>query len=517
MRRAFAGVVVVGMLWSMACSSPQVAHPQLERLARADAELLQGCYDCLLAARAEYHRLAVATGRPELLVRAFEADLLLTLREKELDLPPSDAIAEARRLASDLPRELEAGNYLALVDAIWGQPPGSSRHEVMAAAAARTLSPAERAQLRAWLARARLRAPLRDYLRLALDCEYPVLDSGDRQRAPLEPPRHAAPLLAYRAAICGLGPVAVLAAVRDREPRFVETSLFIANVELAAAVRDGPGQARAHLAEALARFPASPAITYLSGVHEQLVENHAEALQRYDRALALLPAHDRALLGRVICLTNLGRHEDAIAAATRLLDLDPDSRADPYYWRARNHQALHQLDDARRDIAAAREVVATADILALAGIIEYEATDLDAAQANLTQAVSMNGDCTARWYLALVHRQRKRWLASGHAFDDAMACYRDRASASQARLGALLARADLDPGYRERAAASMQASIDADAKQLHLAALLAASGFSAGGDLAAARPLIELAGEDPALADPVSKLRARLEPPRRGP
>ena len=167
-------------------------------------------YDCLLAARAEYHRLAVATGRPELLVRAFEADLLLTLREKELDLPPSDAIAEARRLASDLPRELEAGNYLALVDAIWGQPPGSSRHEVMAAAAARTLSPAERAQLRAWLARARLRAPLRDYLRLALDCEYPVLDSGDRQRAPLEPPRHAAPLLAYRAAICGLGPVAVL-------------------------------------------------------------------------------------------------------------------------------------------------------------------------------------------------------------------------------------------------------------------------------------------------------------------
>jgi tetratricopeptide (TPR) repeat protein len=513
MRRALAGVLVVGAVGWAACAARPAAQP--ERLARADAELLQGCHDCLIAARAEYRRLAEGSDRRVLQARVVEADLLIALREKELDLPPSDAIGEARRIASELPRELEAERYVALVEVLTGQPPGASRYQMKKLFGRHLPSPGERDDVRAWLASGRLRAPLRDYLRLAFDCEHPVMGSAAASSSSAEPLPRAAPLLAYRAAICGLGPIAALAAVREREPRFVEVSLFIANVELAAAVRDGPGQAGAHLAEVRARFPASPAIHFLSGVYELLVENYEAALQHDDRALALVPAHDRALLGRVICLTNLGRHDEAIAAATRLLEVDDAAAADAYYWRARNHHALHRLDEARREIAAAREIVTTADILSLAGVLAYEASELDAAEADLSQATAMGGDCTARWYLALVHRQRKRWLASGHAFDVAMACYRDRAEASRERLRVLLGRADLDPGYRERASASMQVSIEADAKQLHIAALLAASGFSTGGDLAAARPLIDLAGEDPALADPVSKLRARLDPPRR--
>jgi xanthosine utilization system XapX-like protein len=52
--------------------------------------------------------------------------------------------------------------------------------------------------------------------------------------------------------------------------------------------------------EALARFPASPAITFLLGRHGLLVGDHAEALQFHDRTLATEPAHDQALLGRTI-------------------------------------------------------------------------------------------------------------------------------------------------------------------------------------------------------------------------
>ena len=500
-------MLVVVALGMAGCARPPAVRADPARLARADAELLQGCYDCLVAARTDYRALAAGANRPVLLSRVFEADLLLALREKELDLPASDAIAEARRIAAELPLELEAARYVALVDAISGDPPGESRNEVLASAAAHALSPDERAELRTWLSRSLLRPPIRDYLRLALDCAYPVT-GGVR---PPEAARGASPLLAYRAAICELGLVSALSAVRDREPRFIETSYFIANIELATAMLDGPGHAGEHLAEALARFPASPAITYLSGAHDLLVEDYPEALRRFDRALALLPAHDRALLGRIICLTNLGRHQDAIAAATRLLRINEDSRGDAYYWRARNHRALHQLADARRDIAAARAVAATADILSLAGFIEYEQADLDPAQADLTAAIGMASDCTARWYLALVHHQRKRWLAAGQAFDDARACYRDRAGDTATRLQALQARADLDPAYRERAAAGLQGSIDADRKQQHLAELMAASHLVAGGDLVAARPLVDLAAEDPALADQVTKLRTRLD------
>jgi tetratricopeptide (TPR) repeat protein len=171
--------------------------------------------------------------------------------------------------------------------------------------------------------------------------------------------------------------------VCDHEPRFIETSFFIASIELASGVDDGAGHAKEHLAEALARFPASPAITYLSGAYELFVEDSPQALQRYDRALTLQPAHDRALLGRIICLTNLGRH-----------------------------------------------------------------------------------------------RQRKRWPIAGHAFDDARACFRDRAANTAMRLHALQARADLDPAYREHTAAGLQGSLEADGKQQHLAALMAASHLS---------------------------------------
>jgi len=104
--------------------------------------------------------------------------------------------------------------------------------------------------------------------------------------------------------------------------------------------------------------------------------------------------------------------------------------------------------------------------LNLAGIIEYDQRDLDPAQADLEAAIAAAGeDCTARWYLGLVHRQRKRWLASGRAFEAAMVCYRERAQATADRIRALEARADLDPAYRAGRIATLGASVMADTRQ----------------------------------------------------
>ena len=58
MRRAWLGVVVV----SVACGSAPLKKPDLAALEAADAQVLQGCYDCLLDAHATYDRLAVREG-----------------------------------------------------------------------------------------------------------------------------------------------------------------------------------------------------------------------------------------------------------------------------------------------------------------------------------------------------------------------------------------------------------------------------------------------------------------------
>ncbi|MEJ7601683.1 MAG: tetratricopeptide repeat protein [Kofleriaceae bacterium] len=453
----------------------------------------------------------------------FETDLLIALREKEICLPESGALTEARQIAKKLPRELEASRYVELVEAIPGCKLGTLRSEVQELPATHALGPTATADARAWLLRGKLRKPVRDYLRIALACIDPIIDenlsaatlgAGSSPSSTGATQLEASLLLRYRAAICKLDAIPELAAVRASEPRFVEASLFIARSEIGRLPFEGPRQAKVHLDEVLARFPASTAVTYLAAWYHQLVGDYAEAVRLYDRTLKLRPDHDPALLGRVISLSNLGRTRDAIDAATRLIARGEPHHVTAYYWRARNLHVLGQLADARRDVSAAKELGGNEDLLLLAGTIEYEQGDLDVAQADL--AIVINADavrqaCEARWYLGLVDRQRKRWSSARHALKDAMTCYQERARTTADQLQSWQARSDLDPTYRDRVAAGLQAAVAADTRQQHVAALTAAAAAGADGDFSGARGLLDLAAEDPSLAARVAKLRSRFD------
>ena len=513
----YVGVVVVACIQVVAACAPRIAKQAPSQQIAADAALLRGCYDCLIDAREIYRKL------PKAGAWVFETDLLIALREKEIGLPASGALVDARRIAKDLPRELEAERYIELVESIPGCTLGTSRGAVHESAVMHELGPTTAADSRAWLLRGRLRKPVRDYLRIALDCINPIIDDnlsgaagGALSPSPTGATQEASLLLRYRAAICKLDAIPELAAVRVGEPRFVEASLFIARAEIARLPFEGPRrQTKARLDELLARFPASTAVTYLAATYHQLVGEYAEALRLDERTLDLRPDHDPALLGAVISLSNLGRTRDAIDTATRLI-----ARGEPYYtlmayyWRARNLHALGQLDDALHDVSAAKEVSGSEDLLLLAGTIEYEHGDLDLAQADL--AIVINADaagtaCEARWYLGLVDRQRKRWPSARHALEDAMTCYEKRARTTADQLQSLKARSDLDPTYRDRAAAGLEAEATADTQQQHLAALEAARAAAADDDFSGARRLLDLAAEDQALADRVAKLRGWLD------
>ena len=515
----YVAFVVVASIQLVAACAPRIATHTPAQLVAADADaaLLRGCYDCLIEAREIYRKLPAAAAW------VFETDLLIALREKEIGLPASGALTDARRIAKKLPRELEAGRYIELVDAIPGCKLGTSRSDVQTLSATDALGPTATADARAWLLRGKLRTPVRDYLRIALGCIDPIIDenlSGAAVDYSLSPSStgatqpEASLLLRYRAAICKIDARPELAAVRASEPRFVEASLFIARAEIGRLPFEGPQQSKVHLDDVLARFPASTAVTYLAATYHQLVGDYAEALRLYERTLDLRPDHDPALLGRVISLSNLGRTRDAIDAATRLIARGEPYDAEAYYWRARDLHALGQLVDARRDVSAAKELSGSEDLLLLAGTIEYEQGDLDVAQADL--AIVINADafgraCEARWYSGLVDRQRKRWSSARHALEGAMTCYQQRARTTADQLQSLQARSDLDPRYRDRVAAGLDAAVAADARQQHLAALEAAGTAAADNDFAGARGLLDLAAEDPTLADRVAKLRSSFD------
>ena len=507
----------------LGCTVRPAEHPNAARFANGDAALLQGCYDCLIEARAEYRRWTAGRTHTEAITRTFEADLLIALREKELGIPPSDALQEARGIAAELPREFEASRYLALVDAVPPEQLGLPRRDAQAFVAAHAPVAARiRTELR-WLTESRLRQPIRDYLRIALTCAYPdgddanvaTVPDGESTR-PQPSPAFAAratnsPLLAYRDEICDLTHTSSLAAVRTREPRFIETSFFLANTEIAAFASTAAGQIKAHLAEVVARFPTSPAVTYLAASYARLVDDCPQALPFYDRTLATQPNHEQALLGRMICLTNLQRPQEAIVAATRLIDLAPDNVAEAYYWRAWNRHVLVQINEARADIATAKNLLAEPYVLSLAGILAYAQRDLDAAQGDLEAALAgAPADCVARSYLALVQQARKQWLIAGQVFEDAMTCYHARADDGTARIHSLQTQANADPVYRARELARLQSAVESDIRQARRSALAGAKCHANGKDARAARRLLDVASEDPTFADDVDKLRKRL-------
>ena len=181
-----------------------------------------------------------------------------------------------------------------------------------------------------------------------------------------------------------------------------------------------------------------------------------------------------------------------------------------YYWRAWNWRELKRLDTAREDIEAAKRLGFHPDVYRLAGMIEHDQDDLDPAEADLQSVLRAAGgpeDCAAHWYLGLVYMKKTRWVDSGAAFVGAYHCYEDAVASEVQKLGQLRARTDLDPDFKTSRIAGLEAALAEDRSQQYAAAYNAASHYARGGDVTKARPLLDVAAEDPALADRVKQLR----------
>jgi hypothetical protein len=501
--------LVLGVL-SIGCASAPIRKQDRVSLGRADALVLEGCYDCLLEARAIYERVAVGAARPLVVTRLFETELLLVLREKELALDWREALGRARALVPSLTPAIEPGRFLDIVEAIPPDSDGWPRREMPPRPTPAFINGLE-GQF-PWLETAALAAPIRQYVGLALNCAFPARRLGPgvtpRSMGLLQVAPDAPPLVRYRGAFCRVVDAAPLEQVRAQVPRFVETSYFLARLVVAVAQKNGPGKGRELLTEVHTRFPQSPSVTHLYGRFNQLIGDCRAALRFYDETIAIKSVHEDAWLGRTMCLSYLKRTDEAIASATAIIDGKFDNIALGYYWRAWNHHFKKALDPARADINRAKALHARADIYLLAGIIEYDQKDLMPARTDLNSALQMEGEsCSAMWYLGLVHMDLKAFSESARHFEWAMGCYERRVLFSEQELQAMQARTDLDAEFRARQIEGFEAAIKEDRSQQFASAFNAANHYAQAGNLEKAKPLLELSAKDPALADLVAQLR----------
>lgn len=530
-RRALAlpAVVFASVVLSLGCASARIRKANELALAAADTRVLEGCYGCLQEARATYARVAgdKHTRQPAAVIsRLFETDVLIALREKELALDARAALEQARSLVPRVPPSLEPTRVLDIADAVIADANGLSTKSMGAlrrqhATFVKTLDD----QL-AWLAQAPVTPAVRRYVALAVDCSYSDRrsTSGDttntfaRRR---EVPINAPPLIAYRAASCDPADTLALKRVLAAVPAFDEAAYALARSSVWGAGETGGDDAFALLARAHARFPRAPGVTFLTGWLAFSIGDCPEAVRQYDETLAMEPAHERALLQSIVCLTT-SLHQDsaAIARATRFIALEPSNIADGYYWRAANRLRRKELDLARSDIEAAKSYARGTDILTLAGVIEHEQDSLAIAESDLRSARALpKGDenCTAAFYLGSVLTKREVWAEAAASFDSAMVCYDQRANDVQAKIDQLRASTRGTAAYRARRIASLEDDLADRRKRYRTSAFNAASMSTRVGNVARADELLAIVADAPELADQVARLREQISRSARQP
>jgi len=408
----------------------------------------EGCYACLQEAWQIYR----SAGRSE---RQFSVALLLAMREKELGLDATPWLDEARRLASD-----GAAPYVDIVNAQpWTSVAAASDFDVPRTRLETVL------EWLTFLTRPGAGSVLDRYLRLALVCSRPgSAGSPDEVVADL-------PILQFRLGLCGVDERAALDTVFASSPRFVEAGFFLARYEMVnGAAQPRVTRALPLLIDVHAAIPQSPVITVTLANLWRTRNELARAVALYDEALARRPTQRDALLGRAITLTYLGRNDEAIEAAGRMIDLGTWYLGDAYYWRAWNLYQRDRVEAAAADVTSAKEFQSGPELLTLSGMVAYDqARRVDARRDFEAARRRSAGNCPALWYLGLINLDEQMVPASRDQFASASTCYTVAAAAARDELANLSP--DLSPEATEQQRGELERRIVDNLRQVARAAL----------------------------------------------
>ncbi len=404
--------LVFGILILIAACAPKRASLEsAAELARAESLLRDGCYSCLQQAQAIYTKLNNLKG-------IHDTSILIAVRDKELGIPtgttlPPGPITEAVTLIVGETSGMDAEQRAVATGR--GRPPIEKDNAVR-----RALDPLFGVDLTA------------TYVALTIDCESPrLIESVDI--AGLTKQYESVPLMQFRLGRCGRPAIAPkLAALRAADQRWADTFFWEARAALTGSPATGIDfpAALQLFAEGRTAFPKSLALTMGWANVNLSAEEFEPALSGFDEVLASFPTHRDALIGRVQALSYLLRHPDAIASATRLIELRTWHIGDAYYWRAWNQYHLKEYEPAWADVENAIKGLSNATVYILAGLIAYARTDLPTAVQRFDRAYEINSSaCDAVWMSGLVSIDQEQLAIAAPKFTRGMSCFISSAAA----------------------------------------------------------------------------------------
>lgn len=460
-----------------------------ERLRLAHAAADRGCYVCLVKALDLAETVgAVRPGFGDARQLAFDAAVLLTLRERELGLVDHGYLERARVLAAgdaDAPVVEMAG---AIPTAVQG--PFRDRWDDVRTGRALTAE-----QLPGWRAAvaASGRLPAR-YALLSVECTYSDVSGLTRETVSIPAPGEE-PALSWRRATCLGRDTEALAALVSAVPEFAEATYHLGVQSLMAGRLI---EAESRVRSALEAIPGWPDAAVTLGNIRLALERFDASREAFDAALALEPLHPSASIGKVQALSYLGAHAEAIRVADAMIARGTWMIGDAQYWRAWNLARLDRVEDAESSVAEAKRLLVNAAVFKLAGVIALRREKLDAARSELATARERApDDCEVAVYAGYVESAAQKPREAGTTFALAAACYAHEAAEGTARLARLSADPSSEPGAIERCRRDVASAREEEAAS-HFRA---ASAFASAGAAADARDHATAALRHPAWAE----------------
>ena len=420
MPRSLLLAVVVVAVAAAACSAKKPLPLPEPPAPTADIEALieRGCYRCLERA----FTLSRQRGLPQL---AFESATLLTLRTGELGIAGESWLQAAKEAAGGDPVRT---TYLEMVAAVPGDPLGGQRDDLLVETQLRKRAESLLSTWRESLRSGVGSGAFRRYLELTLACQVDTSKERDAEVTRILGAMPMVPLLLYRAGTCSArfrrDNLETLRLARLAEPELVDADYSLGKYLLGDQEAPDEEEALQRFQSAAAAFPSSVAIAVSVGNLYQRWEEWKSALAAYDAALALMPAHPDALLGRTISLSQLQQHPEAIAAATQLIDGGRWYLGQAFYWRAWNHFNAGDNVAARADADRTRTLMVNSTVFLLSGLIEWRAPRLPSAEKEFEQSVAMDfGQCLAALYLGGVRTEQAKVPEAIAALQQARQCF----------------------------------------------------------------------------------------------
>ena len=321
------------------------------------------------------------------------------------------------------------------------------------------------------------------------------------------------PLLAYRKATCsdrGGGAVEekALEDLLAGEPRFHEVHFFMGRLALSEGKLATAEREFFAAADGLPQSVAAWAM--LAAVRLALDDSDAAAAD-FGRALSLEPNLPASLLGQARALNYLGRFEEAIPPAQKLVDGGVWYQSDANYWLAFSQLHVGKLTEADRHVRDAKRTnSADGDTARLAGLIAQRLGEFDRAQSEFELALSRNdADCEARLHLGQIHGVQERWGDSVASFVRARGCYLSQEALLEEKAPGIRS-SDLSEARKQIALARLANRVEAARRSQAASSLGAAEGETQRGAKEQALAYLAEAEKDPSLSARVAELRRRL-------